>query len=318
MPLIRQRYILISTLLVTLGILFLLNNFNAFSRFDIDWFWLLWPLNLILLGVYFLFRGKKISSYITSLNAFIAGIVLFGFLVVLPINIPFLPKIETRKKSSINPNIEFNTETERFNNNIQKASLIFRSQRGNFLLRGNTNSLTEYESKSTFGVYQFERSTRDGIETVDLRFNQERFPWRLTAETNSLDLKLNANPIWDLDYEIQTSSTLDLDLSYYKVSKVRLNSSSSETKINITNSTIQDELNLMLLLENASRVSIRIPKEVGIEILNNTTFSLIDLSQFNLIEGETNIYRSDNFDTASKKVIINANSRLSAINFEIN
>jgi hypothetical protein len=268
--------------------------------------------------VYFLFRGKKISSYITSLNAFIAGIVLFGFLVVLPINIPFLPKIETRKKSSINPNIEFNTETERFNNNIQKASLIFRSQRGNFLLRGNTNSLTEYESKSTFGVYQFERSTRDGIETVDLRFNQERFPWRLTAETNSLDLKLNANPIWDLDYEIQTSSTLDLDLSYYKVSKVRLNSSSSETKINITNSTIQDELNLMLLLENASRVSIRIPKEVGIEILNNTTFSLIDLSQFNLIEGETNIYRSDNFDTASKKVIINANSRLSAINFEIN
>ncbi len=317
MPYLRQRYLAISFLLFTLGILFLLNNFKLLSDFDFTALWLIWPIILILAGFYFVVRGTKAASIITVSTAIILGIVIFALLATSTIKIPFLPSIDSRaRKSNINPNIQITNDAEKFDNRIDKANLIFRSNRGNFTLRGTTNTLTEYEAKSTFGEYRFARSKKDGVETIDLRFDSERFPWKFTTETNSLDLKLNDNPKWNLDYEVNSSS-LDLDLGYYKIDRIRLNGSSTKAKVTFAESTVNSETKAEFTSTSGSDFTIRIPKNIGVQIRLKSSLSRNDLAELKLRDGTNDTHQSDNFDSQSKKLYIEVESSLSTFKLEI-
>ena len=312
-PYIRQRYIFLASLLFTLGILFFLNNFKLLDAINFSVLFLLWPLILLIFGAYFLLRGRKIASYLTGLGSVLFGIVIFSFLA--STSLPFLPKVETNRKSTINPNIEITSDSEKVSENIDKANLIFRSERGNFTLRGTTNTLTEYEAKSTFGEYTFARSKKDNVETVDLRFSSERFPWKLITETNSLDLKLNDKPKWNLDYEVTTTSSLDLDIGYYRLEKIRVKLSSSSAKINFEEKTFDKEVNFELDAVSASSASIRVPKNVGIQIKSKSSLSSTDYSDLKETS-EKGTFESLDFSSADKKLYINLDANLSTVKIE--
>lgn len=313
MPNIRQRYIALASFLFALGILFFLNNFKLLESWNFTVLFLLWPLILLILGAYFLLRGRKIASYLTSAWSFLLGLVIFAFFATT--TLPFLPKLETSRKSTINPNIEIKSNTENSDTQADKANLIFKSERGNFTLRGTTDSLTEYESKSTFGEYIYTKSDKDGVTTADLRFSTERFPWKLTQEANSLDLKLNSHPKWNLDYDISTTSTLDMDLGYYKVDSFRLKLSSTTANLNFEESTFDNEINLEIDASAASTINFHIPKNVGIKIISKSFLSSTDFGDLKE-SSDKGTYTSENFDSAEKKLIINSDINLSTLKID--
>lgn len=308
--LLRQRYILIAGLLFTLGLLFLLNNFRLLKDVDFSLVLFLWPLILILFAIYVIFIGKKVTYFITGLNSIIIGLVLFSGIVVYGAKIPFLPKVETGRVSKVNPNINIQSESDRFYKKIDKANLIFKSERGEFYLRGTTNKLTEYEAKTTFGEYLYNSSEKDGVQTIDLRFDPERIPWRLTAEKNSLDLKLNPDTVWSIQYDL-SSASLYADLGYYNVSSFKLIlSGGSKATINIDESTIKDKLS-MYIQSSTSGIDLRIASNIGIEIKSKALLSRQDLAD---LENKGNgIFQTKDFDKASKKIYIDSNINLSQL-----
>lgn len=310
---LRQRHIAVSVFLLIMGILFLLNNFRILKDIDFNFIFFLWPFIIIFASIYILLRGKKITFYITALNSVITALVIFSAIVVYGSIIPFLPKIETGRLSKINPNITIHSESENLFKNLDKANLVFKSERGEFYLRGTTDRLTEYETKTTFGEYLYNRSEKDGVQTIDLRFDPERIPWKVTSEKNSIDLKLNPKPLWNLDYDLSTAS-FDADLGYYKVSQLRLNlSRATNATINIGENTVPQKMEI-ILNSSTSTTELRVPKDIGIEVKVKSGFSSLDLSDFNRIENY--IYQSNNFDNAEKKIYISGEINFS--NFKIN
>ena len=310
---LRQRHIAVSVFLLMMGFLFLLNNFRILKDIDFNFIFLLWPFIIIFAAIYIFLRGKKITFYITALNSVITALVIFSAIVVYSPIIPFLPKIETGRVSKTNSNINIQSESVDIYKKIEKANLVFKSEKGEFYLRGTTDSLTEYETKTTFGEYLYNKSEKDGIETIDLRFDPERIPWKVTSEKNSLDLKLNPKPVWNLDYDLSTAS-FDADLGYYKVSQLRLNlSGATNATINLGENTVPQKMEI-ILNSSISTTELRIPKDIGIEVKVKSSFSSLDLSDFNRIEND--IYQSTNFDNAEKKIYISGEINFS--NLKIN
>jgi len=311
---LRLRYLAISSLLLTFGILFLLNNFGVFYNFSLNEGWstlmLLWPLIFVFAALYFIFKGSKVNFFIVPLIFIFIALILFSLFYVYNIRLPFLPSIN--RVTTTNPNITFSSDSKNYINSIKKANLVFRSSRGDFYLRGTTDSLTEYDAKSTFGQYLFEKSEKDGIATVDLRFDEERVPWKITSEKNSLDLKLNPKPVWNLDYDI-SSSTLDMDLGYYTVEKTRVKLSSSTANISLEERTIDKE-SAMELDATTSTVNIRVEKNIGIELKLKSTISTKDLGDME--EVETNVFRTKDFDKKDKRLIINSDMSFSRLKIE--
>lgn len=314
MPYIRQRYIAIATLLGSLGFLFLLNNFKLLRPIDFGYVWIIWPLVLILFAIYFVVKGTKFAPFITIATSALTALVLFAALTVF--SFPFLPKVDTGRENSTNPNIDL-TDSNIFKP-LDKANLVFKSSRVNLSQKGTTPwSLTEYETKTTYGEYIYERIEKDGVETADLRFSEDRFPWNFSSDKNEIDLKLNEKPVWKLDYEVSTNSNIDLDLSYYKISDLRLKTSTSSAKINLENSSFDKNINFEIDSVNASRIELRLPKEVGVEVKLKSTLSQNDLSDLKKVEGEQDLYRSENFSSSEKKIFLDIDTSLSTFKLEL-
>lgn len=309
---IRMRYLGLAFLLFTLGILFFVNNFNLLQGIDFSLVLYTWPLLLILIGLYFVFKGTKAAYFITSFTAILFAIVSFAFLAVYNPRIPFLPSLNTSRQNTTNPSITFSNDSQKYINSINEANLVFRSEKGDFYLRGTTDTLTEYDAKSTFGQYIFQKSDKDGVATVDLRFDAERVPWKITSEKNSLDLKLNPKPIWNLDYEVD-SSTLAMDLGYYRVNDSRIKVTASRFDINIERNTIEKEMNLEIDSSTSSS-NIRVQKNIGIQIKVKTTLSTKDLQDFE--DKGNNTFQTKDFDSAEKKLFIDADISFSSLKIE--
>ncbi len=298
---IRHRYLGAFAILITVGLLFLLNNFNLLSWMDFNTTLLLWPLILILIGSYLLLKGRKVTYIITAVNGFLIGLVLFSFLVVYSNSLPFLPKINVGKQSKVNPDINFTSSKENGAKDIDRANLVFKSEKGDFYLRGTTNALTEYDTKTTFGEYIYTKSEKNGIVTVDIRFDPERFPWKVISEKNSFDLKLNPKPKWSIDYDI-SSANLDMDLGYYVVENLQLKLiKASSATVNIDYSSIDNELKIVLDV-SASSLYIKIDKDVGIRINLDSTLSQTEF--VGLKKLDNNVFETEDFDKKEKKVYI--------------
>ncbi len=298
---IRHRYLGAFTILITFGLLFLFNNFNLLSWINFDTTLLLWPIILILVGLYILFKGRKITYIITAVNGFFIALVVFSFLVVYSNSLPFLPKINVGKQSKVNPNINFTSGKESTVTDIDRANLVFKSEKGDFYLRGTTNALTEYDTKTTFGEYIYTKSEKNGIVTVDIRFDPERFPWKVISEKNSFDLRLNPRPKWSIDYDI-SSANLYMDLGYYVVEnlQLKLNKASFAT-VNIDYGSIDSELKIILDVSTSS-LYLKIDKDVGIRITLDSSLSRTEFADLKKLEN--NIFETDDFDKKEKKVYI--------------
>lgn len=311
---LRLRYFAISSLLLTLGFLLLLDNLGIFNNSDLkDSFSLVilsWPILFFFAAFYFIFKGTKVNFFIVPLMFAFVAFILFSFYYTYDIRLPFLPY--SKKVSTINPNINFSSDSKSYVNSIRKANLIFRSNRGDFYLRGNSDSLTEYDAKSTFGQYIFEKFEKDGIATIDLRFDEERIPWKIFGEKNSLALKLSPKPVWNLDYDVY-SSNVDLDLGYYTVENLRLKISSSNANINIEEKTV-DKVFTLELDSTTSTINIRVKKDIGIELKLKSTLSTKDLSDME--EFDTNVFRTKDYDKKEKRLIINSNISFSRLKIE--
>ena len=135
----------------------------------------------------------------------------------------------------------------------------------------------------------------------------KRFSFNDGEIRNKAIVKLNALPDWDLNFEVGAAS-INLDLRPYKTQNINIKMGAASMKIRLGEKSEVTNLNIK---SGASSVYVYVPDSSGCEITTHTALSSKDFRDFDKIN--SNLYRTNNFEKAKKKIFITVNSGVSSI-----
>lgn len=151
------------------------------------------------------------------------------------------------------------------------------------------------------------RTDSDDKATVNMKMLKKHFIFNDGHNRNKTFLKLNTNPVWDLNFDLGAAS-VDFDLSPYKTDNVFIKMGVAALKLKLGD---RSEVSNLTLKAGISSIDIGIPESAGCEIRCNTSLSSKDFDDFNKIS--SNLYRTDNFDSAKKKIYLKIDTGISSI-----
>lgn len=123
--------------------------------------------------------------------------------------------------------------------------------------------------------------------------------------SRKVTLKLNTEPVWNIDMEIGAGD-LKYDLTPYKVEKINLETGASNIDLKmgdlVNESTVKIE-------SGVANIHIEVPEGVGCEIKMDGALNAKNFTGFTKINSR--LYRTEGFDSAAKKIYIDTDSGMS-------
>lgn len=312
-------------ILVAIGVVFLLDNFNVI---DFRWenLFYLWPVFLIMGGVNLLLANQHATWATITKIAVVT--VAFGFLIFTPTkhklfwnhshgNFNFsdhdndndddddqadskgVVKIEGTSK--FNEPFTVGTEVARFN--IHGGGAVFN-------LNDTTSQLFEAQTKESFNRYEYNKTMDGTVPVIDFRMKNKKgkhFEWD-SDNTNTADIKLNAAPIWDINVNTGASE-LNFDLSKFKLRNLTINGGAASYDVKLG---MPLETTNVKVSTGVSEVHIRIPQGAAAQINANNGLNSKDFSGF--VKKDGNIYQTPGFDSAKNKIFITMQGGISDYN----
>lgn len=305
----KPKHIFWGTLFIVLGALILINNFQSIN---LDWhsIWKYWPAAIILVGVSIISKDLILKSIFSGLAALVLSISIFASVKTFGdctgdnFRIVFDEDEEYDSTSLADTNYYFfNTEDE-----IKHAKLSFDAGAGSFNLINPTDSSIFFskvsgKDKNYTLISKVEGSTAD----LEMEMKQSRFNISKNNVKHKVNLSLNTKPEWELYFDIGAAA-IDLDLSPYLVQKVDINMGAASLKIKFGDLNKETKF---YVDAGASSMEISVPENVGCEIRTDFSLSSKEFERFNKIDSD--LYRTDNFNQAEKKIYLYINSGVSSI-----
>lgn len=296
----KYKNIFWGIVLIVIGVLFVLKNLNIIQ---FNWVYLieLWPLLLIFWGISLL-PVRDFIKLALYLIALIAGVYL--------VNTSNGDSFWYWKFKNYNENrfIEQTIEKE-YNTSYKTANLKLSAVSGNFDIKGNTDKLINFTSKGSIGKYKISEKSNDSTIFIDLGLESNIVSVD-KSEYNQCKLLLNTKPLWNLFFEAGASN-INIELSDLKVEKIRFEGGASNMNVTLGNK----HPNTSIYVEaGVSSIKINIPKSSGCELIMDNVLSSRKIDGFSKIND--NIFRTENYDTATEKIKINIEAAVSK--FEIN
>jgi len=304
----KTKHLFWGFLFITIGVLILLNNVTTFTLYWID-IWKYWPLLLILVGISFLIKSTFIRGTIASITAIIIGISIFamlksgwGFFQ----NDVFSGTHHGIVIKGWNDNdYEERNFVEDFNNKIKTATLDLTANVGSFKIDDTTSSLFTATTKGYGDRFYLTRQMDN--ENTKLIFGSQKKFVIFGKSKNKVDINLNKNPLWNLNFDIGAASA-EFDLRPFKVRDVDINTGAASLKIYLGDS--NDTTNIEIDA-GASSIEISIPESSGCELKADVTLSSKSFDRFNKIDKK--LYRTENFYSAPKKIFLRIHSGVSSV-----
>ncbi len=302
----KPKHIFWGLLFVSLGILILINNISG-----IYWNWLglwkLWPLLLILWGIGIMIKNNTAKIVIAGVAGIVLAISLFAsFNAIVHLtnsNFDFVFDNKSDYK------YEFTEYNEPFTNNIKSASFYFKAGAGSFISGNDTtaNLFTAHTEglKNNYELSKIINGT-DAVIKMDMKKNHIHIG--KDGIRNRVEMKFSKLPDWNLNFEVGAAS-LDLDLTPVKVKTLNIDMGAASLKVKlgyILNRTDVD------IHSGASNVEIEVPKDAGCEIKSEGALNSNNFPGF--YKAGTDLYRSEKFDSTSKKIYINLDAGVSSLN----
>ncbi len=303
------RKIFWGVVLVIIGILFILKNVGVIY---FNWFtiWRLWPLILILWGIS-LIPVKDYLKLIFSVAAIGLSVILVsrydkeGYY-----NFGWNNNHHTDKNWSDNDWSEGTSEQvlfQSYDSVIQRVQLNLDAAAGDFRLEGISpaDKLLTFEKKGNIGNYSMTSEGDSALRTINLKIEDSKVKFH--NEGMRVKLELNPKPIWDFNFDIGAAS-INFDLSSFKVGKLSIDGGASSIKMKLGDLNILTEVDIEA---GASSINILIPEGVGAELRTETVFSSRSFKGFKKV-GD-GLFRTDNFSTAGKKIMISVDAGVSSV-----
>lgn len=302
----KTKHLFWGILFISIGLLWLLKHF---MQFYVEWdlVWKLWPVVIILWGVSLIIGNQVAKGIVTAITAFALAFALFasfeyGFI-----------HVGRGIDWSINDDNNIyrygvTDYSEPFNNTVSKATLNFNAGAGSFITHDTTAELFFATTEGKKDNYSLSKSVSD--DSVDMNFDMKNGHinfFHFNRTRNRVDFKLNTTPLWNLNFDLGAAS-VDFDLSPYKTEKISIDMGAASLKLKLGD---KADITNLTVDAGASSIDISIPEDAGCEIKADVSFSSKNFQGFKNIESD--LFRTDNFENAKKKIYINIDSGISSL-----
>ncbi|MHA4738397.1 LiaF transmembrane domain-containing protein [Dyadobacter sp. MSC1_007] len=203
----------------------------------------------------------------------------------------------------------YNHEMEDF---IQKANFNLEGGAGSFSLDGNTPKLFEASTKSTIVGFLSNTSINklDNSATVSLKMEEGNVKIKDGEMSNQAKIQLNEKPIWSIDLGIGAGKG-DFDFSNYKVEKLKVSTGVADMDIRLGDKLPTSNVDIEA---GVASVTLEIPESVGCEMHMDGALNAKNMGGLDKVDN--GLYRSANFATAAKKIIVHYEGGLTSINIK--
>jgi hypothetical protein len=295
-------------LLVTVGILFLINNF---SPIYLDWESLigLWPLAFIFWGISIILKENRIvRGLLICLVAIILAFCIFSTYKFLAYNIGNGFDFDNDSGivyESDSSNSNANNYELTYSPEIKSARLKFDGGAGVFRIAGETDNLFDARTYGRRNTYDLKRENDEG--NAEITFHSRGVRFNFGNRKEEVNMRLNTNPLWDIECDAGAAN-MNFDLATLKVKKIDVDMGAAKLKLRL--GALSDTTNVKVD-GGASRIEIYIPDSSGCEIRTENFLSSTHFNGFNKLN--SNLYRTPNFDTSSKKIFLKFDTGVTSV-----
>lgn len=328
----KRSNIFLGALLVAVGVIFLGFNYDIFT-FDFTFRQIaaFWPVLLILAGVAVLLHERR-SFY----NATTALLVAFAIpLAIYSAASDGVDEIKSELKDELNfefDDDDWNNDREDwsegsyrdngdrveqdfnipFNADVNRVRLKVGGGAAEFHLKESTDQAFAAKTLLTAGAYQISDEQKGDLHDIEFEMKDRKNKSFNFGENghNEVFLKLNKKPVWDIELGIGAGD-LEFDLSEYKVENLEVKTGAAAIDIQLGDLVKEARVKVE---SGVAKVSLAVPEEVGCEIHMDGALNSKDFDGFRK-ENNSN-YRTDNFETAEKKIYIDVSSGLSSVSVD--
>ncbi|MCB9206644.1 MAG: hypothetical protein H6610_04725 [Ignavibacteriales bacterium] len=289
---------------ITFGSLYLVGRYTTFL---IDWYaiWELWPVIIILAGIAIIVKGTFLKPIVSVLFGILLGFLVFGFF-----NDLFdvfedrdFHRWHLKDYSENYYNLDYDQNVKHVNLNIDAGA-------GKFTIEKTTDNLIKGYSEGNVGNYNFTNNIKDSIAWIDIEMQKIGTNIFGGSFKNNFNVSLNENPSYSLDLNIGAAKSY-FNLIPFKVNNLVINTGATDTKIKLGNKTELTYLNIEM---GAASLKIYIPRSSGCKINGDMVLISKDLDDFQKIKSD--YFITDNYDSATEKIIIDIDGGLASFDVE--
>jgi len=304
------RKIFWGVLLVLIGILFILKN-TGVVFFSWHTIFHLWPLILVLWGISLI----PVKDWIKLLLSFLTIIVTF-FAVQ-----RYAPRDNYRwnwewndrhnrdKDEDGSVTSYNNVMSEEFDSLTKVGQLNLKIGVGEFTIKDTTYKLVEVDHNNDGANYSMTTNkTEDSTAIVNISLDKNEF--KNGDIKNSVNIKLNPKPVWDLDLNVGAAS-VDFDLSSFKTRNVNIQGGASEIDMKLGAALPQSDVKVEA---GAASITIHVPESAGCEIISNTFLASKNFEGFTKVGSQH--YQTPGFDKSTNKIKIVFQAGVASVNVE--
>lgn len=286
------------------GILILLENLGIL-HFNWLSFVSFWPVLIILIGINILLP-KRIEGQILSIMATVIVLLFFAY-----------QGLKTSKtKWDIIENEEVTSEEDQlsllsrdYDEKVDYAELNISGGAVEYKISKTSNKLIDIEASSSLSSFALSSILEDGKAVLDFtQKSTEEIKRKRIGMENKAIIRLNSNPIWDINLEIGAGAA-DFDLKPFKIRNLEINGGVSTIKIALGIPT--EEISKFDFKGGMSSLDIQIPEQVACIIYVESALSSLSFPGF--VKKSNDTYLSDNFNESLKKIEIKLENGLSSI-----
>jgi len=276
-------------ILISIGVVFLLNNLGYVPW--VVWLRILsfWPVILIAIGIEKIF-GKTRLSFLTILSPLLFMVAILG-----P---AYFQKAELGKVYHAPARYQWSKDLD---TSLAKVTAIVEVRAGNLEISSGTEELVsaklDYWKRKPATTYEY--SGWDSSATIEIKDEEREWRgwfWRGWREKDWTITLTNRIP---LDLRIYARATEGkLDLSDLKLANLNLDLKASN--LDIKWGDLVDQVNGRID-SDASQIHLLIPENMGLKIENHAKLTSTSFSEISILKYD-NVYQTSNFDQASKKI----------------
>jgi hypothetical protein len=281
--------------ITAVGVLLLLGTLNVL---DFPWETVsrLWPLALVLWGMAIL-SGRRGA----------AGLVSVAFLVFL-FSLAAIGYLWSQGKWGPVGEVKVQNLVAAYTDPTNSASLKIQGGAGTFTLDRLTDQLVTARTETNRGEYALDSLRSDQKERVTLSSpSWQGFWWG--RYRNKAEVALHAQPLWEIEADMGAAK-IDFDLTPFRIGRLHLKTGATSMQVRLGDRA--DETRFVLET-GASSAEIAVPQSSGVEVTNKSGLTSLDLP--GLVKSG-NVYRTDGFDVAEKKIYITLQAGVSSIEIE--
>ena len=283
-------------ILISIGVVFLLNNLGYVPW--VVWLRILsfWPVILIAIGIEKIF-GKTRLSFLTIMSPLLFMVAILGP-AYFSAGSEFGQKVELGKAYRASERYQWSHDID---TSVAKVTAIVEVRAGNLEISSGTEELVsaklDYWKRKPATTYEY--SGADSSATVEIKDEEREWKgwfWRGWGEKDWTIALTNKIPLNLRIYARATEGKLDL--SDLKLANLDLDLKASN--LNIKWGDLVDQVNGRID-SDASQIHLLIPENMGLKIENHAKLTSTSFSEISILKYD-NIYQTSNFEQASKKI----------------